>query len=624
MKKEVVLLGLALAAALLSCSKSEEVSLEEAEALAAEGGIDALVAKTVSRPYQGEEFTPGKLGGSWRSVITEDPKSFNLLIAEQDSATGGITDPMLGYLLDYDMVKREWKDHDVSTEIVLYEEADKLDVICTLRDDLFWTWYESDRRVKVTSDDVIFWYNEIRGDPECGSSGYYQQFLEMPDGGEGRIEIEKIDDRRFVFHFPRIVADPLLTINMGINPRMGYEEAKRSGGAEAVRALFNVETDPKSIPSMGRWYLTEYIPGQRLVFKRNPNYWEKDSNGVSIPYHEEEIVRIIPDENTQLLLFKEGQTEDWALRPEDMDEMVNNQEGMKQGGLPGLFNIRRRDTDYTVYNNEGGQTANFWVFNQNPANSDAPHYEWFTKKEFRQAMSCLLNRDRIINQVYRGLASPKLSFFPETNRYYDENIMLRYVYDPQRAEALLGSIGIARDGAGLMRDSRGLAVEFTLTIRSESSVIVDIANILADELSRLGIKLNIQIMDFQSIVAKLFSTFDWESTIMGLSGSNTFPTQGSNVWTSDGNLHMWYPEQESPATSWEARIDELYHKGAYTVGYEEAKPVWDEYQSIILEQCPLIYLVRPKGFWALRNRWDPSNVYYDNRNGAEISHVFLK
>ena len=82
--------------------------------------------------------------------------------------------------------------------------------------------------------------------------------------------------------------------------------------------------------------------------------------------------------------------------------------------------------------------------------------------------------------------------------------------------------------------------------------------------------------------------------------------------------------QETPATDWEARVDYLYNEGSYTIDHDEAKKIWDEYQQIILEQCPVIYLMRSKTFFAIRNKWDLSNVYYDNKNGALLEHVFLK
>jgi len=429
----------------------------------------------------------------------------------------------------------------------------------------------------------------------------------MPDGSQERITISKIDDLRFVFHFPRITSEPLLSTNMDFGPRHLFEPAKREGGVEAVRNLFSVAVNPQTIPSMGEWFLVEYTPGQRLVYKRNPDYWRRDANGVSLPYIEEMIVRIIPDENTQLHLFTRGETESYRLRPEDLDSLVNRGNG-----------------SYTVFNSEPSLNASFWTFNQNPVNNHKPQYEWFTQKEFRQAMSCLLNRDRINTQVYRGLAQPKLNIFPEPNPFYNPHLTLLYLYDTQRALSLLSSIGINMDRTGIMRDSKNRQIEFDLTIRSESSIIQDIAAILMDELSKVGIKLNIRVVDFQKQVQMLFETFDWDSTIIGLSGSGIFPSQGSNVWISSGSLHMWHPNQSSPATYWEARIDYLYNEGLFTLDQKKAKEIWDEFQSILLEQCPLIYLMRPRSFWAINNRWDLTNVYFDNLSGAQIDYIFLR
>jgi peptide/nickel transport system substrate-binding protein len=239
-------------------------------------------------------------------------------------------------------------------------------------------------------------------------------------------------------------------------------------------------------------------------------------------------------------------------------------------------------------------------------------------------MSCLLNRDRINAQVYRSLAEPKLGIFPEPNPYYNPDITLQYLYDTARAEELLASIGIRRGSGGKMRDWKNRAIEFDLTIPSESSISSDIASIIRDELSKMGIKGNIRIVDFQKQVEQLFSTFDWDSMLMRLTGSNIFPSQGSNVWPSSGNLHLWYPNQEQPATEWEARIDYLYNEGKFTLDPRKAQEIWDEFQITLLEQCPLIHLMRSRSFWALRNRWDFTNVYYDNLNGEETNFVYLR
>jgi peptide/nickel transport system substrate-binding protein len=581
------------------------MSLEELEARSAEG-LQELLAKTQTKPWRGEAFVPGKRGGSWNSSMIKDPKSFNHLIAERDAETAGILRSLTEYLIEYDVVRREWKAKCASPQIVVNEAAQTLDVIFTLREDLYWSYYDSDKKIPVTSDDVVFWYNEIEGDEECQSSAYNGQFLTMEDGSEARITITKIDNKRFRFHFPRIVADPLLSTNRDFGPRHVYEPAKKANGVQGVRDLFSVASDPKLIPSMGEWFLVEYVPSQRLVFKRNPNYWNKDSAGLSIPYLEENIVQILPDQNTQYLVFKQGNLETYSSRPEDLNELVS-----------------KENASYTVFNAEGNLGAGMWGFNQNPKNSNEPYYDWFIKKEFRQAMSCLLNRQRINAQVYRGLAEPKLDFFPPPNPYYNPDIVLEYQYNPQRALELLESVGFTRDRRGVLLDEKKRRVEFDLSFTADNTITADIASIIVDELGKVGIKVNIRATDFQKLVEQLSSTYDWQTLMIGL-GTNFFPTQGSNVWPSSGNLHFWHPLQQKAATDWEARIDYLYNEGSYTIDKEEAKIIWDEYQRIILEQCPIVYLMRSRSFWAIQNRWDFSNVYYDNLNGTETSYIFLR
>jgi peptide/nickel transport system substrate-binding protein len=120
----------------------------------------------------------------------------------------------------------------------------------------------------------------------------------------------------------------------------------------------------------------------------------------------------------------------------------------------------------------------------------------------------------------------------------------------------------------------------------------------------------------------LTGTYDWQSVMISL-GSNYWPTQGSNVCPQTATFTLWYPLQEKPATDWEARVDYLYNEGSYTLDHDKGKRIWDEYQRIILEQCPLIYLVRPRSFFAIRDRWDLSNVYSDNIGGPRVDHVFL-
>ena len=591
---------------LAACGKDS--GLSEDEIAAASLRFESLLERTVSKPWRGEEFAAGKVGGVWRASVLNDPKSFNLYLADTDATTAGIVGAMHSYLLDYDYVKREFAPHCASAEIVVDEAAGTLDVVYTLRDDLYWSYYNSPQKIKVTSDDVIFWYDEIEGDELFGHQGYQGQFITMEDGSRARIKIQKIDERRFSFHFPRLNANPLLSTNMNFGPRFIFEKAKKEGGKDAVEKLFTVSADPKEIPSMGRWFLTEYSPGQRIVYARNPDYWDKDANGAAASYAEQQIVSIVPDDNTQYLLFRQGNLEANSLKPENVEEAVK-----KSSASP---------KSYTVFNAEGSIGATMWTFNQNPQNKDTPQYAWFVQKEFRQAMSCLLNRDRIIAQIYRGFAEPKIDFFPEPNPFYNSEITLQYLYDVQKAEQLLAKAGFKKDGQGILRDKNGNAVEFDISFSAEATMLSDMAAIVADECSRLGIKVTPRPTDFMRLVEQLQNTYDWQSVFIGL-GSNYWPTQGSNVWPSSGEMHLWNPAQKTPATEWEARVDYLYNEGSFTIDRQKGQKIWDEYQQIILEECPIIYLLRSRAFVGVQNRWDFTNVYYDNIGGLQTEKAWL-
>ncbi|MBN2511128.1 MAG: ABC transporter substrate-binding protein [Spirochaetales bacterium] len=586
----------------MSCGSGdgEEITLDAALNIQ-DGAGNEILQKTIYRPGP-PEYEKGSGGGVWVDTINNDPKTFNTLTA-RDGDSRDIVDVLFVSLVDYDPYTRQFKPELASFVIEADEKADTLDVIYTLRDDLFWTTPDGSVKEKITSDDVVYWYDNIEGDKSLQLPAYPGQFIEMADGTSARVTIEKINDASFVFHFPRIVAEPILSTNMDFGPRYLFQKAKEEGGSEAILNFLSVDTDVMTIPSVGPYHIVEYTPGVRVVLKRNPWYHKKDEWGQALPYIETLIYRIVPDTNTEFLLFKDGTKDGYSLRPEDLDELIN-----------------ASNSDYSVYNGGEGLGSAFFSFNQNPDSMDPVKYEWFSKKEFRQAMSCLLNRPRIARQIYRGLAVPAHYFFAKANPMFDPGIKLNYTYDPERAVALLESVNIKKDSDGVMRDWEGRPLEFTINIGAENNMSIDIANIYADEMSRLGITANVRPIDFQKLVDMITNTYDWDCLSAAL-GANYWPSGGSNVWQSNGNFHLWRPLQETPATEWEARIDYLYNEGRFTLDEKERKVIYDEYQTILLEQLPMIYIVHPMSFFGIRDKWN--NVFYDTLDGISLNHLYL-
>lgn len=537
----LVVLGLVLG----SCG-GDEVTLEEAQQQR-DVSRDQVFSRTVSRPGP-PHYEIGVSGGTYVTAINNDPKTFNELNA-RDADSRAVVELLTDYLADYDPYEREFKPNLASFEVEVDEARDRLRVIYTLREGLVWSRPNSDPSswVPVTSDDAIFYYDEIEGDPEVQHPGYPGQFVDMPDGSRQRVTVTRIDERRFAFNFPRIVANPILSTNAQLWPRHVYEPAKRERGVEGVLNILSVDTPVTELYSVGSYHLVEYTPGVRVVARRNPNYWKRDSAGNALPYIEEIIYRIVPDRNTEYLLFRQGEKDAHSVRPEDLDQL-----------------LAEPNPTYTVFNGGPSLGSSFFVINQNPNAVSPVKFAWFSRREFRQALSSLLNRERIAAQVYRGLAEPAHHFAARANMFFDEDIRLQYTYNPERAIELLASIGIARGSDGLMYDAQGNHVRFDMMVGVENNVGVDIVTIFADELKNVGITANVRPIDFQNLVERITNTYDWDVATLALS-ANYWPSGGSNVWQSNGNFHLWYPLQSEPATAWEARLDYLYNEIRFTI-----------------------------------------------------------
>ena len=102
-----------------------------------------------------------------------------------------------------------------------------------------------------------------------------------------------------------------------------------------------------------------------------------------------------------------------------------------------------------------------------------------------------------------------------------------------------------RDGDGIIEDSQGHRVEFNLYTNASNTERVDIASIIRRDLEKLGMKVNFLALEFNNLVSKLMSNYDWDAMIMGLTGGIE-PHFGKNVWASDGQLHLWHPQQKTP------------------------------------------------------------------------------
>jgi len=317
-----------------------------------------------------------------------------------------------------------------------------------------------------------------------------------------------------------------------------------------------------------------------------------------------------------LLKFVEGTTDSVSVRGMD---------------YPYIKPLERKK-NFTVYDLGPDMGSQFLFFNQNPGKNPKtnepfvePHkWKWFTNVEFRRAVAHAIDKKKIIEIVKNGLGYPQYSPMGPGSGFFHNAAVTKNQFDLGKAKSILNGAGFEdRDGDGYLEDPEGKRVEFNLYTNAGNTERVDIAAIIRSDLEKIGMKVNFKSMEFNTLVGKLTSTFEWEAIVLGLTGGIE-PHFGKNVWTSAGQLHMWYPRQETPATAWEKRIDEIFIAGVQELDEDNRKILYDEYQQIVADNVPLIYTVLSARITAVRNKF--GNLKPTNYGGVfhNIEEIYVK
>jgi peptide/nickel transport system substrate-binding protein len=538
-----------------------------------------LVAGCQSTPSAPGTATPTIVAAARRqhppqlfTATLADPKTFNpLLIVDANSAAAvaDVFDTLVRLdprttQIEPDLAERWTISPDGTTATFL------------LRHDVRW----HDGR-GLTAADVVFTFDAIYDDRVPNS---LKNILTI-DGQH--IHVEAVDDFTVQMRLPHAFAPLLNALAVPILPKHVLGAALAAG---QFAREWGIDTPPQQIVGSGPYKLDAYVPAQYVHLVRNPDYWRRDDHAQPLPYLHEQTLRIVPDQNTAYLKFLAGETDIHQPRPEEVPDLQ----------------AQAAARDLTV-REVGLDTGMLFVsFNRNPAHyrqhgTTDPHLAWFTDLHFLRAIAHGIDKASIVDTVMHGYGEPAVSYLsPENTQFYDRNLQ-DYPYDLDRARQLLTEGGyVDRDGDGVIEDRDGHPIEFTLSTNAGNQVREKICAMLKQDWEGLGMKVNFQALDFGLLVEKLDVTFDWDAMVMGFTGS-VEPHTAANLLRSSGNLHLWTPNQQTPATEWEAEIDRQLEAGARTLDPEQRRQAYWRIQEILNQQLPLIQTVRQRRFVAFTN-----------------------
>jgi peptide/nickel transport system substrate-binding protein len=345
-------------------------------------------------------------------------------------------------------------------------------------------------------------------------------------------------------------------------------------------AILSEKSPQKEMAALGPFFVAERKAGSYLLLKRNPYYWKKDAAGKQLPYLDSIRLDIEQNPEIEALRYKRGEV-----------HLINTVS-------PAIFEKLSADNASVRDAGASTDTEQLW-FNQVPG-SPLPEYKkaWFTSTNFRRAISESINRGDLARVVYRGHAVPAIGIISPSNKFWFNTSLKPHPYDTSSALHKLQQDGFQLQGETL-RDRAGNAVEFSIVTNAGNRTRENMATMIQQDLKKIGIKVNVVTLDFNSLLERMTKTYNYEACLLGFQNVELDPNSQMAVWLSSADNHQWNPSQKTPATQWEAEIDKLMRAQAASGDENKRKQYWDRVQQIAWEQEPFIYLVNKDALVAI-------------------------
>jgi oligopeptide transport system substrate-binding protein len=229
---------------------------------------------------------------------------------------------------------------------------------------------------------------------------------------------------------------------------------------------------PRHPCGTGPFRFTVWEEGQTLILGRNNQYFEKDSNGIRLPYLDGVSVSFLDSKASEFLEFTQGRLDfindiDASFK----DEVLNKKGELKKEWQDKIVLDKR-----TFLNTE---YLGILTDSSNPLVRNSP----LKIKAVRQAINYGFDRRKMILYLRNSLGTPAESgFVPPGLPSFDSSLVIGYEYDLDKARRLLAIAGFP--------DGKNLAPIKLLTITQYS----ELGSFIAKQLEELGMKVQVEVV----------------------------------------------------------------------------------------------------------------------------------
>ena len=335
--------------------------------------------------------------------------------------------------------------------------------------------------------------------------------------------------------------------------------------ARHVYAGQDVTTHPANLApvGLGPFKFKSWQSGQSITFVRNEHYWEEGK-----PHLDSVVFALIPNPQQRLNAMVNGEV-DW-FRPE-----VAQVRATQDAARKGSFRVVQ------IVNNAPETAVVDFNLTRKP----------MSELKVRQALFHAIDRKRIVQDVYQGLADTAKNAIPTQFKDLHDpavNYDTLYAYDPVRAGKLLDEAGYP------LKDGKRFALELTVISVPPYDAV---AKVVQSQWAAIGVDVKLSALDLQIWLNKVYSERNFDASVISLTG-RTNPVLGvdRSFVCNQGKVPF-----ANPTGYCNAEFDKVAQE-ASAAPLGRQREWYRKYEEIIARDLPQLQLANSQVFEAVSSR----------------------
>lgn len=335
----------------------------------------------------------------------------------------------------------------------------------------------------------------------------------------------------------------------------------------------------------GPYKLKKWISQQYLELVPNENFYGKRA------YLEQVVFKIVPDKTNLMMQLKSGEIDMVSDLPvAEIESVKDNKSGLN------IYQVDGRVYYYIGYNEKN---------------------TLFSDKAVRRALTMAIDRNKIIEALLYGYGRPCLGPLAPMVKWAFNDKVEAIEFNPENATKELQKAGWKDSNNDGVLDKNGKKFEFTLSSATGNQLKADVAVIVQEQLSKIGIKVNIDMLEWTTFIEQIQGK-NFDACVNGW--STPYYVDPTPVFHSGSTEMFNFVSYANP------KVDELIEKGRVEMNQKVAAGIWKEFHQILYEDQPYTFL-----FWidnavavktrfknvtplALSSVYDLENWYIDTEN----------